>query len=201
MTTKQENSEDGSAIPATTDSQTSGIPQSDWQKRHAISKPQGGDAVLRREDPLVRLVTDLQTWMVSRPEWLLIVAMPRQQRRAAMKELANRLYTIPIMDGLNTVPRQVRRKASKQLARAALTGELTEQVKEALAKAAQETVELVSAEFDAEARAWPETPLESLPEAPEVVTPAGEPFSIADPAEDLLPDPEGDAKANLYPEK
>jgi hypothetical protein len=32
-----------------------------------------------------------------------------------MKELAQRLYTLPIMDGINTVPRQVRRKAAKQL--------------------------------------------------------------------------------------
>jgi hypothetical protein len=88
--------------------------------------------MIRRESPVALLELKLQKWMVQQPEWLLIVNMPRQQRRAAMRELANRLYSIPIMDGVNTVPRQVRRKAAKKLAHAAVTGQITEQVREAL---------------------------------------------------------------------
>ena len=98
-------------------------------------------AILKGDDPVVKLEHKLIAWMKQQPEWLQIMALPRQQRRASMKALANRLYTIPVMDGVNTVPRVVRRKAQKQLAKAALTGELTKEVRAALEKAAQEAVE------------------------------------------------------------
>ncbi len=103
--------------------------------------------ILVKGSPIDLLVVKLEAWMVQQPEWLHIVNMPRPQRRAAMKALANRLYTIPIMDGVNTIPRTVRRKASKQLGKAALTGVLTEQVKEALARAADGEVLADVAEF------------------------------------------------------
>lgn len=98
-------------------------------------------AILKKNDPVVLLEHKLKLWMMQQPEWLQIMALPRQQRRAAMKALANRLYTIPVMDGVNTVPRVVRRKAQKQLAKAALTGELTKEVRKALETAATEAVE------------------------------------------------------------
>ncbi len=102
----------------------------------------GDVAALKKDNPVVQLEQKFLGWVTQQPEWLAIVAMPRQQRRAAMKELANRLYTIPVMDGVNTIPRVVRRKVSKQLAAASRQNEMNAQIHEALRKAiAQERAE------------------------------------------------------------
>jgi hypothetical protein len=82
-------------------------------------KEQGGEAALPKGDPVSDLATKAIEWLVEQDEWRALAELPRQQRRASMKELAQRLYTLPIMDGINTVPRQVRRKAAKQLGNAA----------------------------------------------------------------------------------
>lgn len=89
----------------------------------------------RLASPVLELQEKFKRWLLVQPEWLHIVNMPRPERRAAMKELANQLYTIPIMDGVNTVPRQVRRKAAKQLAHVARTEQASELVTEAIEKA------------------------------------------------------------------
>jgi hypothetical protein len=78
-------------------------------------KEQGGEAALPKGDPVGDLATKTIEFLVEQDEWRELAELPRPQRRAAMKELAQRLYTLPIMDGINTVPRQVRRKAAKQL--------------------------------------------------------------------------------------
>lgn len=147
----------------------------------------GEVAALKRDNPVALLEQKFLGWVVQQPEWLAIVAMPRQQRRAAMKELANRLYTIPVMDGANTIPRVVRRKVSKQLAAAAKQNEMTFQIREALATAlAQEAEEKELAE--ALAAAENEGML-----APEL---ASEP--LEGPEEQWTsPDPEGDVKAQI----
>ncbi len=72
-------------------------------------------AVLAPDNPITVLMRKAAEFLTSQPEWGIIIELPRQERRAAMKELAQRLYTLPIMDGLNTIPRQMRRKAAKQL--------------------------------------------------------------------------------------
>lgn len=140
-------------------------------------------ASLRKESPVALLELKLKEWMVQQNEWLLIVNMPRQQRRAAMKELANRLYTIPTMDGVNTVPRQVRRKAAKQLAHAAMTGQLTEQVQEALLEAAR------LEEASLEVTGVPESRVAYVQED-------GTPVYTFE-APEASPDPEGDVKADV----
>jgi|SRR3990172_6631806 len=148
-------------------------------------------ASLPRESPVALLELKLKAWMVQQPEWLLIVAMSRQERRAAMRELANRLYTIPIMDGSNTVPRVVRRKAARALGHAAKTGQLTEQVQAALVEAAQ--LAEVQAEIEEKLA---EVVLEGLtPGERDAVEngPAVPPFT---PMWEN-PDPEGDVKADL----
>ncbi len=104
--------------------------------------------ILKGNDPVVLLEHKLLAWMTQQPEWLQIMALPRQQRRASMKALANRLYTIPVLDGANTVPRAVQRKAKKQLARAAITGELTKEIRQALETAAEEAASLGSEEVE-----------------------------------------------------
>lgn len=129
-------------------------------------------ASITRESPVALLELKLQEWLKVQPEWLLIVAMPRQQRRAAMRELANRLYTIPMMDAANTPSRQVRRKAKRELAKAVLTGVITEEVGQALLEASRQ-----------EALAEEATPSH---------------FGPPDPEPNLgLPDPEGDIKADI----
>ena len=95
----------------------------------------GEASILVKATPVALLELKFQEWLKVQPEWLLIVNMSRQQRRAAMKELANKLYTIPIMDGVNTVPRVIRRKAAKALSHATRTGQITEMVAEALVEA------------------------------------------------------------------
>lgn len=66
-------------------------------------------AAIRRETPVALLLLKLEAWMKQQPEWLSIVALPRQQRRAAMRELANRLYTIPTADTGPTLTRETKR--------------------------------------------------------------------------------------------
>lgn len=105
------------------------------------------DAALQKGTPLDLLVLKLEAWMTQQPEWLMIVALPRPQRRAAMKELAGRLYTIPIMDGANTVPRQVRRKTAKQLGNQA-QDQAREEVLGAIAARREELLEAAAIESE-----------------------------------------------------
>jgi hypothetical protein len=77
------------------------------------------EAPLKRDDPVVTLVEKFKAWVQEQPEWLVLIQLDRHARRAGMKELASRLYTIATMDAANTVPRVVRRKAAKQLSRVA----------------------------------------------------------------------------------
>jgi len=158
-------------------------------------------AAITRESPIALLILKLEGWMVQQPEWLLIVALPRQQRRAAMKELANRLYTIPMMDGVNTVPRQLRRKVKKQVSTEAVSllreGQqsasdvLGAVLRESMLREAEASVALDGQTVSAQAE-------DPGPVGP--VTPAGEPFSVSDPAPGdarFNPDPEGDIKADI----
>ncbi len=150
----------------------------------------GETATIKRESPIALLLLKLEAWMVQQPEWLEIVNMPRQQRRAAMRELANRLYTIPQMDGVNTVPRQLRRKVTKEMVSAAKE---EERQRQALLK------QMLADALLREARASVALDGETQSVMPDgsfiggVSTPAGEPFII----EDTPPDPEGDIKADI----
>lgn len=131
-------------------------------------------AILKRESPVALLELKFLSWIQVQPEWLLIVAMPRQQRRAAMKELAARLYTIPIMDGSITVPRVIRRKAAKTLGHAVRTGQLSDELKEALAKAAQDAaVSAIDPEGDVKAIFEGSVPATGEVEEPEEFTSDG----------------------------
>lgn len=73
------------------------------------------NAALSRENPVATLVEKFKVWVQEQPEWLVLIQMERHERRAGMRELAQRLYTIPTLDAANTVPRVVRRKAAQQL--------------------------------------------------------------------------------------
>lgn len=95
-------------------------------------------ASLKKDDPVAQLETKFTKWVVQQPEWLHLLALPRQQRRAGMKELANRLYTIPLMDSVNTPNRVQKRKAMKTVAHAVRTGQVEGIIRDALAKAAFE---------------------------------------------------------------
>lgn len=113
----------------------------------------GEQASIKRESPVALLLLKLEAWMVVQPEWLLIVNMPRQQRRAAMKELANRLYTIPELDaspapGLNRKVRRGKpmkgftRLAEQKAARDAELGALTALAQASLMEEAAASVAL-----------------------------------------------------------
>lgn len=109
-------------------------------------------AALKRDNPVVRLEEKFKGWVMQQPEWLAIVAMPRPERRAAMKELASRLYTIPTMDGVNTVPRQTRRMVERAVQKQ------VEQVQEALAARALLLEAAASTALDGETQAVEEEP-------------------------------------------
>lgn len=134
----------------------------------------GEAAIITKESPVALLLLKLEAWMVVQPEWLLIVNLPRQQRRAAMRELANRLYTIPIMDGANTVPRVVRRKVAKELSHVARTQTMTEAVGTALVEAAlQEELEALKAAPDPEGDVKADIEAADAAEAEEGPDPSG----------------------------
>jgi hypothetical protein len=152
--------------------------------------------IVTRGAPVALLEEKLKAWMLQQPEWLLIVNMPRQQRRAAMRELANRLYTIPIMDGANTIPRVVRRKAAKSLAHAAKTGQLTEQVQSALLEAAMMEEAVASVALDGETQSVLND--EELEALLAVDGDDGVDVRTRHDAElDAMLDPEGDVKADI----
>lgn len=150
----------------------------------------GDVAALRKDNPVALLEEKFIGWVTQQPEWLAIVAMPRQQRRASMKELANRLYTIPVMDGTHTVPRQVKRKVAKELSHAVRTGQLDQNIQEALLKAA---VNDAAEKFADEQKAVEEFQGDDDP------TPFEGSVPIVGVVEPLL-DPEGEVKSQLYPE-
>lgn len=66
--------------------------------------------------PGTRLVTKLRAWCESQPEWVLILAMSRQQRRQAMRLIAAELTRIP--SGEPGVGRKPARDMVKKLKKA-----------------------------------------------------------------------------------
>jgi hypothetical protein len=148
-------------------------------------------AALPRSSPVARLEAKFVEWFKLQPEWVEITVLPRQQRRAMMRELAARLYSVPIEDGFNTVPKQVRRKAAKALAHAVKTEAITEMVSEALLEAARR--EALVAEAEASVALDGETIAVTTIPGPE----ENEYHYPPDPEPDDLPDPEGDAKDDV----
>lgn len=155
-------------------------------------------SALRRDNPVVQLEEKFRGWVVQQPEWLLIVNMPRQQRRAAMRELANRLYTIPVMDGVNTVNRQVRRDIKKKLARAAVQGVMTEEIAQAVATVVAQEEGVALSEAAASVSLDKNEDGSSMTQSVESATFEGsEPSAPEAVVEEPVLDPEGEVKATI----
>lgn len=71
--------------------------------------------ILEKGTPTELLLLKFEQWLIQQPEWLAILALPRQQRRAACRTLADALYRVPSGDLSNTMPRVVRRQLGREL--------------------------------------------------------------------------------------
>lgn len=126
----------------------------------------GEQASIRRESPVALLEMKLVAWMKQQPEWLHIVSLPRQQRRAAMRELANRLYTIPLADTSDSLPRAAKRsRAYKGFVRVAEQTQAKASELSALAQASLEEAK-ASVALDREGEAQT-VAVSRLPELPD----------------------------------
>lgn len=85
-TTKQELSEDGSASPATEDSDSLEIPWLDSKRQRSTLEP---------ATPLDSLLLKLDRFLLQQPEWLVILAAPRKVRRQAISLLSKHILTYP----------------------------------------------------------------------------------------------------------
>lgn len=155
---------------------------------------------IEKGTPVHLLLLKFDAWLKVQPEWVAIMASPRTTRRAAAKELANRLYTIPTVAAstVSDVPKALKKKTMQDLASAARE-EATRQVKQEIAERAERLIadaaaaELERLRLEEEGRTDEEKATKGgvLLETPVEGTGASEPVF----------DPEGEVKADVQAAK